>query len=114
VSQKKAPIREPAAKGAQDDAADEAEIARSLHKWKRATLCLGLALAVTIVTAVPFSYGHSLHRYWEAIGKKVLFLSGALWLAVAYSAMMTFIMWKYLRGVKRINKEYAKGGDSDE
>jgi hypothetical protein len=113
VSHENKPIRTQAAREAKGDAADEAEVARSLRKWNRATVCLALACVVAFISTVPFSYGHSLHRYSDAIGKKILFLSGALCLAVVYAAAMTFNMWKYLRGVKKINKEFANADNAD-
>ena len=113
MSHKKAHIRTHPATEAQEDADDEAEIARSLRKWKRATVYLGLALVVTLGATVPFSYGHSLHRYSDVIGEKILFLSGGLWLAVVYSAINALIMWNYLRGVKKVNKEYTSGDETD-
>jgi hypothetical protein len=113
VSHENKPIPVRAASEAKEDAADEAEIARSLRKWNRATVCLSLACVATFISTVPFSHGHSLHRYSDVIGKKILFLSGALWLAVVYAAAMAFNMWKYLRGVRKINKEFANADNAD-
>jgi len=113
VSHENKPIRTQAAKEAKEDAADEAEIAASLKKWKRATLCLSLALFVSVAATVPFSFGHSLHRYTDTVGKYLLLLSGLLWAAVIYTAANTFNMWRYLRGAKKINKEFAKTDNAD-
>ncbi len=112
MSHKNKPIRAQAAREAQEDAEDEAEIAQSLHKWKRAAIWLGLTLLASSASGISFSHDHSLHRYSDTFGKYLLLLSGLLWAAVIYTAANAFIMWRYLRSVRKINKEFANANDT--
>ncbi len=53
----------------------------------QAAIWAGAALLVDIFCIGPFLYGHSLHRYWEAIGKYLLMLALGLLLLVLIQGM---------------------------
>ncbi len=93
---------EPQERGAQEEAAEfEAYAAKDLHhKLVRA----GWATAVfvgTVLAIMPFLYGHSLHAYWDKIGKYLVILAMGellwivLWWGFAYSS------WQSAREVRR-------------
>jgi hypothetical protein len=89
----------------------ESAIARSLRKWKLATLYLGLALFASVASVVPFLYDHSLHDHWDTIGKNIVLLAMVLLPAFCYTAWETYNMHVYLSGVKKINQEYPPDND---
>jgi len=85
---------------------EEIRIEGRLHKWKRGTIWLGVALLASIVATVPYGYGHPLHDKWDAVGKKILVLSMGLFLAFIYSAATTYNFWWGLRQLKKIGRNY--------
>ncbi len=84
----------------------EGTLERQLKKWKRATLILGVALAVSIVAVIPFLKGHMLHAYWNSFGKPILVTGMGLLIPVFYVGMTTYNLWWYLRAVRKTNRKY--------
>lgn len=103
-------VRADAINEAKLDNEQEAKIERTLRKWKRATAIAGGALLASVVAVIPFLAGQPLYRLWDAVGKKILLLAMALFLAFVYTSGHTFAFWYYLRGLKRIHKKYAPPG----
>ncbi len=112
--ERKLRVREEAAEEAKQDADLEAEIAQKLRNWKRATMCLGVALFASVAAVVPFLDGHSLHDHWDPVGKNVVLLSMFLLPAFCYAAGTAYNMHCYLGDVRKINQEYGPRGDSDD
>jgi hypothetical protein len=81
---------------------DDALITQRLRKWKRGTACLGIALAASVGSVVPFSKGHSLHEYSPSVGKVLVILSMCLLSAFMYAAGTTYNFWWYRRSMKKI------------
>jgi len=106
----KARIRKDAMDEARQDEEQEARLKNNLRKWKRAATWLGIGLAVSIATIVPFLKGHSLHDLWDTVGKKILGLSMCLLVGFMYAAGIAYTRWWYLKGVREINKKFAPPG----
>jgi transcription initiation factor TFIIIB Brf1 subunit/transcription initiation factor TFIIB len=85
---------------------DEARITRRLRKWTYATIYLGIALSAAIVSTIPFSHEHSLHKQWDSVGKKLVDLSMGLFLAFMWTGTMAVAMLQYLKDTKQTNKRY--------
>jgi len=60
----------------------------------------GIALALSVVSVVPFLEGHFLHRYFESFGKYLIFLSMGLWGCFIGASALTYIFWKYWRDIQ--------------
>src|SRR6185437_8624823 len=75
-------------------------------KWMRRTVWFGIGLAVSIVSSVPFLYGHSLHRYFEAIGKYLIY--GAMCFLTLFMGCdaLTFNYWMYWRSLRKESSSY--------
>ena len=79
----------------------EAEAAKDLFQkviragWATAVF-VGTMLAVT-----PFLYGHSLHAYWEKVGKYlvILAMSELLWIVLWWG--FVYASWQSAREVRR-------------
>jgi hypothetical protein len=54
----------------------EKHVAARHRRTIKAAIWAGAALLLNILCVGPFLYGHSLHRYWEMIGKYLLLLAG--------------------------------------
>jgi hypothetical protein len=107
----KRPPSEDAVTETEEVAETESAIGRSVHKWKLATVYLGLALVVSVASVVPFLYGHSLHDHWDAVGKYIVLLAMFLLPAFCYAAWTAYNMHLYFRDVKKINQEYPPDSD---
>jgi hypothetical protein len=81
---------------------DDDMLTQRLRKWKRGTACLGIALAVSVGSVVPFSKGHSLHEYAPSLGKAFVILSMCLLSAFMYAAGTTYNFWRYRRSMRKI------------
>lgn len=103
----KAKRRDDAMEEARQAEEQEARLEERLRKWKRGATWLGIGLAVSVATVVPFLQGHSLHDQWDRSGKKILVLSMCLLVGFMYAAGVTYTCWSYLRGVRKINRKYG-------
>jgi hypothetical protein len=106
----KARVREAAREEARQDEEQEARIEGRLRKWIRGTTWLGLGLAISVATVVPFLKGHSLHHQWDSVGKKILALSMALLVAFMYAAGITYTCWWHLKRIKETHRKFAPPG----
>ena len=89
------------------DAEQESEVAQRLRKWKRATICLAVALAASIGSIVPFLEGHILHEHFAGGAKYLIYLSMCLLSLFMYAAGTTYNFWSYLRALRKINGSAA-------
>ena len=105
--EEKARIRKEATQEAREDEEKEIRIEHRLCTWKRGTMWLGTALAVSVMSVVPFSRGHSLYQYSGTIGKFLVYLSMCLLCAFMYAAGTTYNFWSYLRAVRRTHRKFA-------
>jgi hypothetical protein len=103
-------LRDRVRKEAQEEVrqAEEAEARtdRRRRKWTYATIFLGIALSAAIASTVPFLRGHSLHKQWDSIGKKLVDVSMGLFLAFMWTGGTTVTMCQYLTDMKQTNKKY--------
>ena len=91
------------------DAEQESDVAQRLRKWKRATICLAIALAASIGSVVPFLEGHTLHEHFAGGAKYLIYLSMCLLSLFMYAAGTTYNFWSYLRALRRNNGNAAAG-----
>jgi len=84
-----------------------------LHLWAKRLIISGLALFLSCSAVVPFSYGHSLHAYWDTFGTYLLFPSLALLFPFVMRVTLTFIAWIFLRNWQK-KIAAANQGDSAE
>jgi hypothetical protein len=80
------------------------EAQRKLVTWKRIALTTTLAFFLDCAAIVPFLYGHSLHDYWDQLGKYLVMLAMVLLIVWLFSCGNTFIFWYSIRGTKRIKQ----------
>jgi hypothetical protein len=106
----KARLRQEAAEEAMQAAEQEAQIEQSIRKWKRRTIYLGVALATSIGSVVPFSEGHPLHGYAGVGGKFFVYLSMCLLAVFMYAAGITYSFWQDLRDTKTAHRKFAPPG----
>jgi len=86
----------------QQDSMDDTRLTERLQKWKRGTAWLGIALAGSVGSVVPFSKGHSLHDYSPTVGKALVILSMCLLSAFMYAAGTAYNFWWYRRSMRKI------------
>ncbi len=85
----------------------DASLEQRVRKWKRWTLCLGIALTTCIMAIIPFLHGNPFHVWWNLVGRNILLLSMGLLLAFWYAAVTTYVLWSYLRAMRRMQKHSA-------
>jgi protein-S-isoprenylcysteine O-methyltransferase Ste14 len=87
------------------DAQEAAKFEEHATKWQkemnRGAIRVGAALLLDIVCVVPFLYVHSLHRYWEVIGKYLLILAMALFLWFVLRVGFAWSSWQSIRERRR-------------
>ena len=105
AKQKRIRLEEERRRGAEQ----ESSVTQRLRKWKRATTCLGIALAASIGAIVPFLEGHALHEYFAGVGKPLIYLSMCLLSVFMYAAGTTYNFWSYLRALRNINGNASTG-----
>jgi protein-S-isoprenylcysteine O-methyltransferase Ste14 len=86
---------------AQDAAEFERHVAVRHKKTLKEAAWAGAALLLGILCIGPFLYGHSLHRYWEMIGKYLLILAMGLLLWFVYKAGLVWASWQAARDTRR-------------
>jgi hypothetical protein len=77
------------------------ELRRYVHVWRRRCLSATTAFLLSSALAYPFLAGHSLHEYWESIGKNLIRLSMALLVAWGWCTTVFFNAWLVLRNLEK-------------
>jgi hypothetical protein len=77
------------------------ELRRYVHVWRRRCLSVTTALLLSCALAYPFLAGHSLHGYWESIGKNLIRLSMALVVAWGWCTTVFYNAWLALRNLEK-------------
>jgi len=67
----------------------------------KAAMWAGATLLLDILCVGPFLYGHSLHRYWDSIGKYLLILAMGLLLWFVYKSCLVWASWQAARETRR-------------
>jgi hypothetical protein len=106
----KARLRAEAAEEAWQADEQEARIGLRLRKWKLGTAWVGIALAASIISVVPFSKGYPLHEHAESVGKFLVYLSMILLTAFVWAGATTYNFWRYLRDTKETHRKFAPPG----
>ena len=73
-----------------------------LRLWVKRLCYCGTALVLCCALLVPFLERHSLHQYWDSVGRYVLLLSMALFFVFVCCAIVTYGAWSYDRGLKTV------------
>ena len=104
-------IREEVRAEALDEIRREEEHLRSvtakLRKFKIATVISGAMLLCNLILAAQFMVGGRWHEYWEATGRLVMSFAGILFPVFGWIAFMTYSLWRYLRDISDIYKQYS-------
>lgn len=74
-----------------------------LHRWKRRTIILGIALVASTMSVIPFLEGHALHKQFDTIGKFLIYLSMCLLSLFVGSAALTYNFCTYWRSLRKEN-----------
>jgi len=61
-----------------------------------------LALVLGCAAEYPFLAGHSLHAYWNSIGKQLLLLPLALFIVFVYMCAMWYAAWQAFSDVEKV------------
>jgi hypothetical protein len=85
--------------------------AADLRRHIRRALYVLIAFVSVTATVVPFLHGNPLNRYWTNIGGAVLLVSVCLWIALILETVFTYIDWRYVRDLDKIEKEWGKPDD---
>jgi hypothetical protein len=72
---------------------------------RRKAIYATLAFLLSCSSVVPFLYGHSLHKYWDAFGKYLVLLSMGLLLPFVISTGFAVNTWIYKRNVESIQED---------
>ena len=72
------------------------------------TFRIGAAFLLNVAVITPFFAGMPLHAYWRSIGNVLLFLCLALFIALAFMAGFTFVLWQSLRDLREIEWSYIR------
>jgi protein-S-isoprenylcysteine O-methyltransferase Ste14 len=86
---------------AEEAAEFERYVAARHKKTLHAAAWAGGGLLLNILCIVPFLAGHSLHRYWEVIGKNLLLLAMALFLWCVLKVGAVWASWQSARETRR-------------
>jgi hypothetical protein len=84
-----------------DEASSLEEARGLLNRWRRRAIVLGTGLLLSVASVIPFLEGHFLHAYADRIGRYLIYLSGCLLTAFAFSAAQAYNFWIYLRDLKK-------------
>ncbi len=106
----RARIRAEATEEARQDAEQEIQLQRRLRNWKRRMMWLGIALAFCIGAIAPFSEGQPLHQHAGSLTKLFVYLAMCLLAALMYAAGTSYVVWNYLRDIRKIHKKFAPPG----
>jgi hypothetical protein len=80
--------------------------ARRLYKEsRRKAIYATLAFLLSCSSVVPFLYGHSLHKYWDAFGKSLVLLSMGLLFPFVIFTGFAVNTWIYKRNVESIQED---------
>jgi hypothetical protein len=80
----------------------------ALRRCRRWTVRLSIAFAINAVGVIPFFKGNFLHGYWQTVGNALLFLCLCFFLGSVFMAGMTYVVWSYLREMRKIEDNYPK------
>jgi hypothetical protein len=80
----------------------------SLRRLRRWTLRLSVAFTINAIATIPFFKGNFLHEYWQTVGNPSLFLCLCFFLGSVIMAALTYILWSYLRDMRRIDDKYPR------
>lgn len=79
----------------------ETHVAAILKRTKKDATYAGMALLINILGIIPFLKGHSLHRYWETIGKYLDLTAMALLLWFVIKVGFIWSAWQSARETRR-------------
>jgi hypothetical protein len=72
-----------------------------INLWKNRSVYSGIAFFLSCASVAPFLYGHSLHVYWESLGKYLVLLAMGLLVVFVYCAAFWYNAWMALRDVTK-------------
>lgn len=77
------------------------ELRRYTRAWRRNCFYSTAALLLSCALVYPFLAGHSLHRYWNSIGKNLILLSMVLLLIWGWCTEVFCNAWLAVRKVEK-------------
>jgi Na+/melibiose symporter-like transporter len=77
--------------------------------WLKRAFYATTALLVSCGLLYPFLKGHPLHRYWDAFGKYLIFVSMILLVVFIWCTGFCYSAWQALRDVEKENSETSEG-----
>jgi hypothetical protein len=87
-----------------DDLAEAKLNARErLQLWRTRAIYSLVALLLSCASVIPFLYGHSLHRYWESLGKYLVLLSMGLLVVAVHCTGLFCGAWIAARDLEKQN-----------
>jgi hypothetical protein len=69
--------------------------------WRRRAFIATFLFFLSCASVVPFLAGHSLHSYWNVVGKYLVLLSMALLLGFVYCNALFYEAWQIHRSYKK-------------
>ena len=75
-----------------------------LRLWRMRAIYSTAAFVLSCASVTPFLYGHSLHAYWESLGKYLVLLSMGLLIPFGICTGIAINSWLYLRDVMKGTK----------
>jgi len=68
----------------------------------RRALFASIAFFLSCASVIPFLEGHSLHAYWQSVGRYLVLLSMGLLIPFVICLGMAMNWWFYLRSLEKI------------
>jgi len=89
---------------------EEERVHRNLRTWTRITIWIGIALGICVMSVVPFSKGHFLHKNAEPWGRILVYLSMCLVWVFLFSVVAFYSSWKVFRSEMEFQRRFAPPG----
>jgi hypothetical protein len=101
-TQQKLPVDE-------EDRETQRQVTKSVKKWGRATLYLGIAFVISAGTWFPFFPGQALHPLWQTWGRLLAVTTLCIGLPWVYAAATTVNLRLYGAALRKIDRDFASG-----
>jgi len=79
-----------------------------LRRFRRWTVGLSVAFALSVIALVPIADRDFLNGYWQTVRSALIFVSMGLLLWTAFAGVITYDLWSYLRAIRRLECDNPK------